>query len=83
VLLDEARVALSRGDSSAALGFLDRHARAFPRPKLGEEREALRVEALVKARRYDEARAVAQAFRASYPDSMLMGAVQCSLATIP
>jgi hypothetical protein len=83
VLLDEARVALNRGDADATLGLLERHTRAFPHPKLAEEREALRVEALVKAGRYDEARVAATAFGAAYPDSMLSGAVKGALSTIP
>ncbi len=76
-------MALGRGDSAATLEILDRHARTFPHPKLSEEREALRVEALVKAGRYDEARVAAGAFRASFPDSMLEAAVQGALGTIP
>jgi hypothetical protein len=83
VLLDEARLALARGDAAATLDILDRHARTFAHPKLSEEREALRVEALVKAGRYDEARAAAGTFRASFPDSMLEAAVLGALGTIP
>jgi len=82
-LLDAARSALSSGDSAGALSLLDEHARSFTRPQLGEEREALGVQALVTSGRYEEARARAARFRASAPDSLFLPAVDASLASIP
>jgi hypothetical protein len=55
-LLDQARAAISSGNTGAALSALDRHKREFPRGFLSSEAEVLRVEALVKAGRTAEAR---------------------------
>ena len=55
--LDEARAKLARGDAAGALVSLDQHDREFPRGLLGAEADVLRVEALVKAGRRDEAHA--------------------------
>jgi hypothetical protein len=82
-LLDLARVALVRGDGDGALGALDRHARTFRRPLLGEERDALVVQALVRAGRYDEAHARADEFRRKTPKSLLAPAVEAAIASIP
>lgn len=57
VRLDEARAKLARGDAAGALVSLDQHDREFPRGLLGAEADVLRVEALVKAGRRDEAHA--------------------------
>jgi hypothetical protein len=50
---------------------------------LGEERDALRVETLVKAGRYEEARARADAFRKATPKSLFLSAVAAAIASIP
>jgi hypothetical protein len=50
---------------------------------LGEERDALRVEALVAAHQYEPARAAGARFHAGYPGSMLGPAVDGALGTIP
>lgn len=60
VLLDSARGALKRGDSTEALALLDRHAQLGAH-SLGAEATLLRVQALVVAGRTAEARAVARA----------------------
>jgi hypothetical protein len=82
-LLDAAHVALVAGDSDTALRALERHARKYPRAMLGEERDALFVQALVHAGRYDEARAHADAFRRHAPGSLFMPAVDAAIASIP
>lgn len=82
-LLDGARSALSRGDTEAALGDLARHARLYSQPILGEERDALTIEALVRAGRYDEARARADAFRHAAPGSIFLSVVEASVRSIP
>jgi hypothetical protein len=82
-LLDEARAALGGGDDARALALLDEHARKFQRAQLGEEREALAVQALVASGRYDEARARAARFRASAPDSLFLPAIDATLESIP
>jgi hypothetical protein len=66
--LDEARAKLARGDAAGALVSLDQHAREFPRGFLGAEAEVLRVEALFKAGRTDEARARGERLLAREPN---------------
>jgi hypothetical protein len=83
LLLDGARVALTSGEPARALSLLSDHARRFPRPKLGEEREALAIQALVAVGRYDDARARAASFRAAAPHSLFLPAVDVTLASIP
>lgn len=82
-LLDAARVALVSGDSDTALRALDRHARTYGHPILGEERDALFVQTLVRAGRYDDARTRAEAFRRRAPQSLLLPAVDAAIASIP
>jgi hypothetical protein len=82
-LLDRARAALLHGDALAALASVGEHARRFPHGALAEEREALRVEALVSAERYDEARTTAARFHAARPGSLLTPAVDTALRSIP
>jgi hypothetical protein len=82
-LLDSARVALVDGDSDTALRALDRHAKTYRRPLLGEEHDALVVQTLVRAGRYDEARSRAEEFRRKAPQSLLLPAVDAAIASIP
>ncbi|MFT3768137.1 MAG: hypothetical protein QM820_22020 [Minicystis sp.] len=82
-LLDEAQRALAEGRSAAAQEALDRHAREFPRGRLGEEREALSIRALARAGRMEEARARADRFRAAHPRSILLPAIEATVGTIP
>lgn len=83
LLLDQARAALSAGNTDQALASTDLHARRFAHPQLGEEREALGIQALVGGGRYDEARARAARFRAAWPNSLFLPAVEASVASIP
>lgn len=83
LLLDRARAELLRGEGTAALGAVTEHSNRFPRGVLAEERDALRVEALVAAARYDEARAWALKFHAAHPGSLLTSAVDDALGAIP
>jgi hypothetical protein len=82
-ILDRARAHLLSGEPTAALTALDEHARLFRHGLLAEERDALRVEALVAARRFDPARAAAARFHAAYPGSMLAPAVDDAARAIP
>jgi hypothetical protein len=82
-LLDEARRALVEGDAARALARLDDHRRAFPSATLAEERDALRVEALVKAGQNDDARALAERFRTQWPDSLFLPTVDAAIGSIP
>jgi hypothetical protein len=80
-LLGRARTALAKREARAALGALDRHAREFPSGRLAEERESLRVQALVLSGDRDAAQAEARAFEQKYPKSLLSGAMNESLKT--
>jgi hypothetical protein len=82
-VLDAARAALISGDAARALALLDEHAHRFRKAQLGEEREALAVQALVVAGRYDAARARAARFKAGAPASMFIPAVDATLGSIP
>jgi hypothetical protein len=81
--LDRARSALAQWDGARALALVDEHTRMFPRPQLAEEREALGVQALVIAGRYAEARARGAQFRATWPSSLFLPAVDATLDSIP
>jgi hypothetical protein len=81
--LETARTALSRGKPQAALDALGEHQRRFPFGRLGEEREALAIEALVQGGRSAEARARAARFRAKFPSSLLLPAVDAAMKQIP
>jgi hypothetical protein len=82
IVLDEARGALAQGDPARAIERLDHHRRAFPTPLLGEERDAMWVQALVKGGRVDEARTRAEAFRRRYPDSLFSSVVDSAIDSV-
>jgi hypothetical protein len=74
-LLRQARAAVAREDYASALRPIAEHAHRFKDGRLSEEREALRVKALAGLDRTDDARRVATAFRARFPRSVLLSAV--------
>lgn len=82
-LLDTARRALVSDDRDAALAALDRHAKAYPHPLLGEEHDALLIQVLARGGRTDEARARGAAFRRQFPESLLLPAVEAAIASSP
>jgi hypothetical protein len=77
--IDQALKALGREDPAAAMVALNRHATDFPRGQLAEEREALRVRALMAMGRREEAERVAKAFDESFPGSLLRPSVRAAL----
>jgi len=74
-LLRQARAAVAREDYAAALRPIAEHTRQFKGGRLTEEREALRVKALAGLGRGEDARRAASAFRARFPRSVLLPAV--------
>jgi hypothetical protein len=82
-LLGRARAAVARADFAAALSSIVEHARRFSNGHLAEEREALRVGALIGLGRDEEARRAATAFRARFPHSVLVAAVDQMSARAP
>ena len=82
-MLDVARTAVGRGQGAAAIAELERHAAAFPRARLAEEREALWIQALLQTGRQDDAHARAARFKRSFPRSMALPALEAALGPIP
>ncbi|WP_437755453.1 RNA polymerase sigma factor [Sorangium sp. So ce1389] len=78
-LLGRADAALGAGRATEALGLLERHARKYPHGPSTEQREALAVRVLLAAGRRTEAAARAERFRAAFPGSLLMPAVDAVL----
>jgi len=74
-LMRQARAAVARRDFAGALSPINEHTRRFKNGRLVEEREALRVKALMGLGRSEEARRAAAAFRARFPRSVLLPAV--------
>jgi hypothetical protein len=80
-LLDVARADAAQGEPEQVLAVVAQHRRQFPRGRLTEEREALAIRALLSLGRTGEARQRAQAFRAAYPNSFLIPALESALST--
>lgn len=74
-LIDRARTALTRGQAATALDALDEHAKSYPRGRLGEEREALAIQALAALHRQADATKRASAFRRAHPQSVFLPAI--------
>ncbi|WP_394845702.1 hypothetical protein LZC95_52820 [Pendulispora brunnea] len=80
-LLDAARAALARGRPDDAIAAAERHAQKWPHGYLVEERDAVLIQALALGGRHDEAQRRANAFRKAYPQSILLPAIDASLAS--
>ncbi len=78
-LLRAARQALAEFPARA-LALTEEHARRFPRGILGQEREAIAIEALVQLGREGPARARARSFFATYPSSPHRSRIERALA---
>lgn len=72
LLLQRARQALARNEFSSAFAALATHERRFPSGRLAEEREALKVSALLGLDRREDAQRVAAEFRKRFPHSVLL-----------
>ena len=81
LLLQRARSALLHQDGEAALEGVRLHSRPFPTGALVEEREALRVDALMLLQRTAEARARAADFHRRWPGSLLGDMVDHALSS--
>jgi hypothetical protein len=82
-LVQMARSAVARREFEAALDATNRHLRQFPQGQLAEERESVAIQALIGAGRDTEARARAARFRAKYPRSSFLGAIEAAIRSIP
>lgn len=79
-LLDRARRQLASGEAARALGFLEQHARRFPRGQLSEEREAMWVNVLSLLGRGSEAKARGDAFEQRFPRSLMGSSVRAAMS---
>lgn len=80
-VLQPARQAVAQREFARALGAIAEHQRRFASGKLAEEREALRVRALLGLGRSAEAQRVGAAFRSRFPRSALLGRIDEMLGT--
>jgi hypothetical protein len=80
-VLKPAQGAVAHGDFVAALAAVAEHRRQFPSGRLAEEREALRVRALLGLGRGTEAQRAGAAFRKRFPRSALRGRMDEMLGT--
>ena len=80
--IERARTALSRGTPLEAIAALDDHGQRFPQGRLREERDALRVMALVRLGRRAEASAAAAAFSRHFPRSLFRPVVEAAVASL-
>lgn len=78
-LLERARSALARGNVNGALEALGRHTTEFPRGRLSEEREAIWIQALAAGGRTGEARQRLARYKASFPRSFSLPALEAAL----
>lgn len=82
-LIDAAYSAVSAEEWARALSLADAHAARFPRGQLVQQRERLRIEALVATDRLDEARSAAALFRQQFPNGILRPSVERALTEKP
>jgi hypothetical protein len=78
-LITRARAALVRGDAQGALAAVAEHETRFADGALSEEREVVRVQALVASDQRGEADARARRFHEQFPNSMFGPAVDGAL----
>jgi hypothetical protein len=79
-LIDEARQSL-RSSPARALALADEHAQRFPRGSMAEEREVIRISALMNLGQTSRARALAQDFLRTNPGSAYARRVEAAVAT--
>jgi hypothetical protein len=82
-ILHRARQSDARGDYFSVLALVAQHERAHPDGRLTEEREVLRVRALVGLGRGKAARFAATRFRRQFPRSVLLPMIDDMLASLP
>jgi hypothetical protein len=82
-LLERAQQFAARGDYAAALAVTTEHERRYSGGRLCEEREALRLRALIGLGRDNEARQAAARFRRDFPRSVLLPKLDDMLVSSP
>jgi outer membrane protein assembly factor BamD (BamD/ComL family) len=79
VKLEACRAAMVARHWDDALALLDAHAQQFPRGDFFEERESLTIIAMDARGRHVEARARAERFSQTWPDSIFLPAIAAAL----
>lgn len=82
-LLSRARQSDARAEYASVLATVAEHERSYPAGRLAEEREVLRIKALVGLGRANEARQFGAKFRRQFPRSVLLQRVDGMLASLP
>jgi len=82
-LIDQARMALLKGDFANAEAALASYRMRFPRGHLVEEQELMAIQVLLGRHQEIEARAAADRFRSAHPDSTLIRALDVLLEGVP
>lgn len=82
-LVEQARAAFARNDPAGALVTLNQHEREYPSGQLAEERMALQIIALADSGADAKAKELAKKFRARFPQSLLMPAVESRVPAPP
>lgn len=80
-LLERAQQSAAHGDYAAVLVATGDHERRFPAGRLCEEREALRLRALIGLGRDRDARLAASGFRRAFPHSVFLPKLEDMLAS--
>jgi hypothetical protein len=75
-LLELARTAALRRTPATVVAIAAEHASRYPASRLAEDREALRLHALIALGRRPEARKAAERFRREFPRSVLLGRLE-------
>ena len=75
-LLEAARASNAVGHYGEALSSVTEHARQYPASQFEQERQALRIQALVGLGRRDEARELARSFEQRFPESILLEGIR-------
>ncbi len=78
-MIDAARAAVAKRQNAEALQKLAQHEARFPNGQLAQQRDRLRIQALVAMGDRDQARARAATFRKQYPNGLLLPAVERAL----
>jgi len=82
-LLERALTLNARGEHAAVLALAADHERRYPAGRLCEEREVLRLRALLGLGRGNEARRAVAGFRRDFPHSVLLPKLDEMLAISP
>jgi len=82
-LLERAQQFAARGEHAAVLAVTNEHERHYSGGRLCEEREALRLRALIGLGREREAHQAAARFRRDFPRSVLLSKLDAALASSP